>query len=387
MKHRYDRDTCLLCAPASVQNYILDRYRLTDGFKSEYIDHMLHTPENENVVMQALSAIDKYLGTSGANLVTHDGMAGDMIYARYVLGFYYNEYFAYGLGHLSTERRLGFIPEMRRTVYTSVLNPSAQENNKLSQKPVFAGLAREFFKRDSVSVKANADFERFRMFALRHPKFFAKPCWGSLGQGAHIVDTTGFSNRQLRLMFNRLKSVKHGTFCEELIASDSRMAAFHPASVNTMRIVTYLGLDGKARIIGGCIRTGMGGAVVDNTAAGGLYAAVDPTNGLIHTDAVDKVGRGYTTHPETGFVFKGFQTPEWDGLVDVVSRCAELFSRVRLIGWDLALSATRGWQMIEGNCVAHFTSTQACTKRGMRDEFEQAIEWDLNRKSAQTAKT
>ena len=52
MKHRYDRDTCLLCAPASVQNYILDRYRLTDGFKSEYIDHMLHTPENENVVMQ-----------------------------------------------------------------------------------------------------------------------------------------------------------------------------------------------------------------------------------------------------------------------------------------------------------------------------------------------
>ena len=57
MKHRYDRDTCLLCAPASVQNYILDRYRLTDGFKSEYIDHMLHTPENENVVMQALSAI------------------------------------------------------------------------------------------------------------------------------------------------------------------------------------------------------------------------------------------------------------------------------------------------------------------------------------------
>lgn len=386
MKHAYDRDAFLLCDPGSVQNYLLDRYRLTDAFKAEYIRHMLSTPENEGTVRRALAAIDKYSGTSGACLATHDGMAGDMLYARYVLGFYYSEYFAYGLGPLSTERRLGFIPELNRTAYTDILNPSNKENGKLSEKPVLAAIVHADFKRDSVSAKNDGDFEAFRMFALRHPRFFAKPCWGSLGEGAHIVDTAGFSNRQLRLAFNRLKSVKHGTFCEELIVSDGRMAAFHPASVNSMRIVTYLGLDGRPRIVGGCLRTGMGGSIVDNTAAGGLYAAVDPETGVIYTDAVDKSGRQYAAHPETGHVFKGFRVPEWDGLLDAAFRCAEQFPRVRLIGWDLALSAGRGWQVIEGNCQAHFMSTQACTKRGMRDEFEQAVEWDLNRRAARAAK-
>lgn len=386
MKHTYDRDTFLLCEPASVQNYLLDRYRLTDAFKAEYIRHMLSTPENEGTVRQALAAIDKYTGTAGASIATHDGMAGDILYARYVLGFRYWEYFAYGLGPLSTSARLGFLPEMGRMAYTAVLNPSQAENSKLSQKPVLAGVVKEDFGRDSAVAKKDGDFDGFRVFALRHPRFFAKPCWGSLGEGAHVVDTAGFSNRRLRLVFNRLKGVKHGSFCEELIVSDGRMAAFHPASVNTVRVVTYLGIDGEARIVCAYLRAGRGGSIVDNAASGGVLAAVDPSTGIVSADASGEAGDRYACHPDTGLPFKGFQVPEWSALVDVASRCAKRLPCVRLIGWDMALSERRGWIVVEANCQAQFNAVQASTRRGIRDRFERDIEWDLNRKAAKAEK-
>lgn len=159
------------------------------------------------------------------------------------------------------------------------------------------------------------------------------------------------------------------------------MAAFHPASVNSVRAITYVGLDGTPRLIGGCFRTGMGGSVVDNTAAGGLYAVFDAASGKIVTDAVDKHGGRHAAHPDSGIRFQGFDIPHWDGLLDTVYRCAMRFPKLRLIGWDLALSGG-SWIVIEGNSHPHFTSTQMCVRSGIREQFEHDVEWEANLQAA-----
>ena len=127
-------------------------------------------------------------------------------------------------------------------------------------------------------------------------------------------------------------------------------------------------------------RTGRGLSIVDNAGAGGIMAGVNPISGIVITDAADEAGNMYSSHPDTGFEFKGFQIPRWDELCHVMSECAKMFPNIRMIGWDMALSDSRGWQVIEGNCQSQLNVFQMTTREGMRSQLERDIEWDANRK-------
>ncbi len=380
MQHKYDRDTAMLREPGAVQNYLLDRYRLTNQFRDSYAEYMLRNPDNKKIIQAAIDAINKHEGINSACLATHETLIGDLVYTRYVLNFKYWEYFAYGFRNIPIQRRLGFLPEGGRKAYTKILNPSKEENLRFSDKAFLYGVLKEQFKRDAVLANEFCQFDNFKKFVLRHPKFIVKPVRGSLGSGVYIVDASGYTDRQMHVLFRRFLSEKNGMLCEELVSQDPRMAAAHPKSVNTVRVMTYLALDGSVRIICGYFRTGRGSSIVDNAGAGGILAAVDPNSGTVIADAADEAGNLYTLHPDTGFKFKGFQIPRWDELYSTVSECAKAFPNIRMIGWDMALSDSRGWQVIEGNCQSQLNVVQMSTREGMRGQLEHNIEWDVNRK-------
>lgn len=115
---------------------------------------------------------------------------------------------------------------------------------------------------------------------------------------------------------------------------------------------------------------------MDNGGTGGVLAAADIGTGTVYTDAADESGHVFPAHPDTGFVFKGFQIPRWEELKKMVLELAPALPGVPLIGWDAALSKNKGWQLIEGNECGMINLIQVPTKKGDRKQLEAAFEWD-----------
>ena len=101
---------------------------------------------------------------------------------------------------------------------------------------------------------------------------------GSKGDGVAIHDKEG-DGRDTRELFEELLRGKP-LIIEELVVQDPRMAAFHPSSVNTMRVMTWYD-GGEMTILYALVRMGRGGSVIDNASAGGVIAAVDRESGTI----------------------------------------------------------------------------------------------------------
>lgn len=55
---------------------------------------------------------------------------------------------------------------------------------------------------------------------------------------------------------------------------------------------------------------------------------------------------------------------------------APAFPGVPMIGWDVALTKDRGWQLIEGNSGGGINIIQIATKTGLHKQLEAAFEWD-----------
>ena len=383
LTHRYDSRTFLLESTGPVQDFLLDRYRLTDEFRHAYGHYMLSTPDNKNIVAKAIDALRKAKNIDAVNDITlYESLLEDMLYTQYVLGFRYWEYFAYGFEHMPIEYRLKFMSEKARHKYTKVFNPDKAKNIEFSDKTIAYPMLAAQFKREAINIKGVQDWGRFKEFCGKHGKIIVKPATGSLGMGVEIIDSTKYSTIKLRKKFEKFINTKKGAICEELIRQDARFEIIHPESVNSLRIATYLTENSDAKVICAYLRTGQGDSIVDNAGAGGIYAAIDISNGVVDTDAVDERGNIYVTHPDTGFAFKNFEIPEWGGAKELVAAAARSVPHIRLIGWDVALSEDKGWQLIEGNCQPQINVLQTATKKGMREDLERITEWDKNRKLA-----
>ena len=127
------------------------------------------------------------------------------------------------------------------------------------------------------------------------------------------------------------------------------------------------------------MKTGKGGIVVDNGVQGGVLAAIDHKTGTVISDARNQANETFETHPDSGFVFKGFEIPRWNEAVETAKQLALAFPDMGIIGWDLALSADKGWQAIEGNSQGLFSVWQVAARKGLRREFLQSIEWERHK--------
>lgn len=126
--------------------------------------------------------------------------------------------------------------------------------------------------------------------------------------------------------------------------------AIYSASINTLRVDSYIDKQGKTHILSVFMRFGAGGSFVDNASSGGFYVPVNLELGTLakHGHQLMKYGgREYEAHPDTGYVFGGFQIPLFE------ETCALVINAVthipdKIIGWDIAIGKEHP-VIIEGN--------------------------------------
>lgn len=176
---------------------------------------------------------------------------------------------------------------------------------------------------------------------------FIKPMEGEGGKGCRIVRKSNLLQLDADLFENL---IIHSYIHQEVIMQHPSVNEIHSSSVNTLRIDTFKDGLGQVHIAGGYMRIGVGSEVVDNVSVGGFFIGVDLNHGTLHTAGQRIMEHGGTeldSHPDSGFVFKGFQIPFFDDVVKLLKE-AVLFFPDRYLGWDIAIS-NKGPVIIEVN--------------------------------------
>lgn len=185
--------------------------------------------------------------------------------------------------------------------------------------------------------------EKAQEILIQTGKFIVKPALDSCG-GVNVAIHEGDSKDDIALLL--ASPVSKNMIIQEVIRQHEKIAAIHPSSVNTLRLMTLL-LDGKIYCIQSILRMGINGSMVDNAMAGGIYCGIDNT-GHLKEKAYDLYGKEYTKHPQ-GFKFQGYKIPGYEAAVEMVIREAEKMAHFRMISWDVAIDFEEKPVLIEAN--------------------------------------
>lgn len=244
----------------------------------------------------------------------------------------------------------------------------------LRDKYVFYKALYEYFMRDVICIAGGIqEAEMFQEFIDKNPDFIVKPLNGKCAEGVNIlkgVVSDGDIDGTLKWIRSRYPE---GCICESLIKQSSELAQWNETSVNTVRMYTFF--DGFAiKHMTPVFRTGRKGSITDNAATGGIFANVDYRTGVLITDGHDEAGKSYEFHPDSGLRFRGYRIPEWNELLNIVSRAHRKLCNHRYIGWDFAYTE-RGWVLIEGDW-ARFINEYADLK-GRKKEFDKLMTYSF----------
>lgn len=288
-------------------------------------------------------------------------------------GVHHSDFQEMSLDKMNESERKLFVPRWEEVdLYFQVNNQ--RYIDLLVNKWNCYNLLKDFFKRQVVlfskeDVKKKNINTDVMNFMKTHDKFIIKPLSLHGGKGFRVVDSSKESTDAESLLkgYLNLPEYSKGFLLEELIVQDSRLAEFHPESVNTIRIST-VNLGNTIETKWPVLRMGRGNSVVDNAAAGGIVAAIDEKKGTILCAGDERRGSSYTIHPDTHKPLIGFQIPCWDELRETIKSMAAMCPDCHIMGWDMALT-DKGWVVVECNYGPELL-IQWALGRGVRDEFE-----------------
>jgi len=134
---------------------------------------------------------------------------------------------------------------------------------------------------------------------------------------------------------------------QEKIQQHSFFEQFNPHGINSLRTNVYRSVtDNRPHVVNTVLRMGVGGSL-DNETAGGVVSMVR-NDGYLNGFALDKYGKKYLIHPDTGANFKQ-RIPDHKGLIKTSLDIAQKIFYARLICLDLCYDAEGKWRMIEVN--------------------------------------
>lgn len=140
---------------------------------------------------------------------------------------------------------------------------------------------------------------------------------------------------------------KKNILVQEKIKQHSFFDQFNHHGINTLRVNIYRSVkNNQLHIVNIVLRMGVGGSL-DNETAGGIVVMIRK-DGLLNGFAVDKYGRRYLNHPDTGVSFNQ-KIPDFEGLKAVALKIAQKVFYARLICLDLCYDSEEKWRMIEVN--------------------------------------
>ena len=296
----------------------------------------------------------------------------DILVCKRTMGFWDFEYLMFDFRNKSLPERRTFVSNIDRTMILSRVNDRIK-SEVLDNKALTYELFKDFYGREAAVINGPEDEAVFADFCTRHDTFVKKPLNGAMGTGIGKVKVEADVHRLFTEIFEDV-----GPFiCEELIIAHPAIRQLNPDSVNTVRLSTFF--DGrKVRMHWPFMKIGRAGSFVDNGGAGGILVAIDEEKGTFVSTGIDEACTRYTSHPDNGTVFQGFQLPNWDDALELgrkIAMCAlEWIPDVRFIGWDITCNAEGRWVVIEGNAFSQFIGQQAPLQIGVKAELDEMIQ-------------
>jgi len=149
---------------------------------------------------------------------------------------------------------------------------------------------------------------------------------------------------------------------QERLSQHPAMAAPHPESINTVRVVT-LRWRGEIRTLLAFVRIGVGEKITDNAGTGGVCRGVGP-DGQLSATAVDAYGKVYSVHPSSGFVFTDTERlPGYNRLCDYARELHERVFHFDLVSWDFVIGVDEQPIFLEMNFLGvSYVYQFACAK-------------------------
>jgi hypothetical protein len=294
-------------------------------------------------------------------------LPGDLLNAQIKHGASFVDYFNYEFYKKSDIERNEFITEVRSARFWSSYNPTEYDSvfrNKFQTYTKF----KKYYGREILWVTDEVNLKEFENFCARHKKIVIKPYDGTFGIGVRIVEIKNGS--QIEKLFQ--ECLKYKLIVEEVISQNLDMAAFHPSSINTIRVNTVI-TKNETRIMSAAFRMGNNNSIVDNYSSGGIFTTIDIETGIVFTRGRDKFYKWYIKHPQTDNQILGFKVPQWEDIKSFAKELATIFPKIRYVGWDIVLTDTGNLLVIEGNNCAGFDVQQAADQIGKRRIYEEAL--------------
>ena len=225
-------------------------------------------------------------------------------------------------------------------------------------KVISYNLKNQFFYKGEIRRIDNKKklIEYFLMIfkANQQETLFVKSLIGYGGRGVHLLKLKNLKE-QVEEKGDLLLS---GSFIhQEFIIQHPEVNEIYPSSVNTLRIETYIDNVGDTHILGTFMRFGTGGKVVDNVGSGGFFVPINAETGKLiekGTHGMILGGGEHYKHPDTGFVFKGFNVPFFEESKELCKKLS-VYIPLKLAGWDIALTPD-GPVIVEGNNTPGITA-------------------------------
>ena len=274
----------------------------------------------------------------------------DMIWCgvRYQAG--YTDYELFNMERANAKQRKTYVTRGVNDRLVARFNDAAYRHifvNKDEFNTVFSAYLGRGWMRialpDEDGFDLNAAAEALRDFCRGKTEIVAKPRDGMCGKGVQMLHPADYDD--YAKFYTYLQSIGTGVL-EDVIVQHPDMAALHPDSINTLRMVTLNNGRVVTLVLAIC-RIGNGGRV-DNFLNGGMMTRIDIEKGCLQYVCVDQHNRTYEKHPITGTPFVGYPIPMWDRCVSLVKKAALEVPQVGYVGWDVAVTPD-GPVLVEGN--------------------------------------
>lgn len=264
----------------------------------------------------------------------------DMLFCTLRYGAGYHDYALFGFERLTAAQRDTYVTRIRNKRILDRMNKK-EFFDEFNDKTRFLSHFRQYLGRD---VLLPADNEALTAFLQKHPSFLAKPSRGCGGRGILHLNKADFPDESALLQFMTEQKL---SILDAPIVQHPHMAALHPQSVNTLRIVTDR-VNGQVYIAYVLLKIGRGDAFCDNSGQGGMFCRVNTETGRVCSAAVDDALEVFEKHPDTGVSFMGYSIPNFAQALTLAKDASAVIPEIGHIGWDVAITPSSA-VIVEGN--------------------------------------
>ena len=166
--------------------------------------------------------------------------------------------------------------------------------------------------------------------------------------GGHGVTYIKAEDLTIEKIYEIARQYKTDVIVQKELRQHIDMARLNSSSVNSLRMYSLLGLDGKAKIYSSVVRMGVDGGKLDNYSAGGMTCGITE-NGKLRKYGINKLGDKLEEHPTSHVRFEGYQIPSFEDAKKLIEKAHPMIAHYRSIAWDIAIREDGTPVLIEAN--------------------------------------